>query len=137
MDNYSFVNVPFTDAEHIVHSLGHQNGRPMAEITKDKESKGGERKGGSRRTKERGDESWGRDSSGEWKVPGMKGTKGSKPTKRKESPVRVSRKSEIKGSVEPKERPASVMSNEGFDWSIFATGERWGDKPAKGKKGRK
>ncbi len=130
LDNYSFVNVPFADAEHIVHSLGQQNGRPLAEITKDKETSAEGKS--SRRSRAKSKESWGRDTSGEWKIDGRKGDK-RRGEKRGESPVRVSRKSEINSSPQ-RERPTSVMSNEGFDWSIFSNNDRWTDKPPKGKK---
>ncbi|MFI3269974.1 MAG: DEAD/DEAH box helicase [Rikenellaceae bacterium] len=40
-DNYSFVSVPFADAETIIRELGEHKGRPMAEITKKKS--GGDR----------------------------------------------------------------------------------------------
>ncbi len=56
-DNYSFVSVPFKDAEIIIRELGEHNGRPMAEITKSKKKSGGERGERSERSErgERGD----------------------------------------------------------------------------------
>ncbi|MFI3301988.1 MAG: DEAD/DEAH box helicase [Rikenellaceae bacterium] len=177
LENYSFVNVPFKEAENIVRTLGQQNGRPVAEITKerknDREERGGrsrreaarEREGGERR------ESWGRDNSGEWRPRADRDERGggnrrerrsgerrggdsrrgegryssdsrhSDSRSERKSPTRVARKSEIKGDggegapSRRRDNTPSVMSSEGFDWSMFSSGSnRWDDKPAKGKK---
>ncbi len=168
LDNYSFVNVPFSEAEQIVHTLGQQNGRPLAEITKDKgKGERGDRGNrgdrgdrgdrGSRRSSSRGEESWGRDSSGEWRPSGGS-NRGSRRDSRgggsrsgfgsgsrssesqRKSPTRVARKSELnnapKNDAPRREKPKSIMSNEGFDWSIFSSNDRWDDKGPKGKKKR-
>ncbi|MFR9635672.1 MAG: DEAD/DEAH box helicase [Rikenellaceae bacterium] len=41
LESYSFVSVPFADAESVVKVLGEYRGRPLAEITKDKSERGG------------------------------------------------------------------------------------------------
>ncbi len=72
LDSYSFVSVPFKDAEIIIRELGEHKGRPMAEITKgdkksggdrsDRGDRGGDRRGGDRRDDRRGSDR--RDSRG-------------------------------------------------------------------------
>ena len=48
MEDFSFATVPFDKANHVVHSLNMlSNGRPIAEISKDKPSQGWQRSGGS------------------------------------------------------------------------------------------
>lgn len=60
MDNFSFVTVPFTDAQKVIAQLGAHKGRPMAEIaseeggsTPKKEGRGGGRRGGDRNGSDR------------------------------------------------------------------------------------
>ncbi len=48
LDNYSFVSVPFKDAEVIIRELGEHKGRPMAEITKEKDNSDRGGRGGDR-----------------------------------------------------------------------------------------
>ncbi len=55
LESYSFVTVPFTEAEKIVHTLGEVRGRPLAEITNESRE-GGDRRGGDRRGDRRGGE---------------------------------------------------------------------------------
>ncbi len=43
LESYSFVSVPFADAESVVRVLGEHRGRPLAEITKEKSERGGGR----------------------------------------------------------------------------------------------
>ncbi len=198
LESYSFVNVPFNEAENIVHTLGQQNGRPVAEITKERGNR--EDRGGrsSRRSDRGGDrrESWGRDNSGDWKPRGDRDDRDGNRRERRsgdrreggydrrggerregvygrreggsdrreggygrreggydrdrrseggaerKGPVRVARKSEMQnngGESAPsrrKDNSTSVMSSEGFDWSMFSSNSnRWDDKP--NKKGKK
>ncbi|MFR9557761.1 MAG: DEAD/DEAH box helicase [Rikenellaceae bacterium] len=173
LDNYSFVSVPFADAESIVKTLGHHGGRPMAEITKPKnnEDRGG--RGGNRGDRgERRERSYDRSDRSDRPSRGERGgydrerrTTSSVPRKsemggrggsydrrdrsdrprydrpsRNERFDRNDRNDRPSESTPRREKPASVMSNEGFDWSIFTRGgntwdDRGGDK-AKGKKNR-
>ncbi|MFR9603814.1 MAG: DEAD/DEAH box helicase [Rikenellaceae bacterium] len=176
LESYSFVNVPFNEAENIVRTLGQQNGRPVAEITKERGGRD-ERGGGSRRSDRGGDrrESWGRDNSGDWKPRGDRDDRGGNRRERRsgdrrdggysrdrreggygrreggydrdrrseggserKGPTRVARKSELRngdGEGAPSRRrdnSSSVMSSEGFDWSMFSSSSnRWDDKPSK------
>ncbi|MFI3331904.1 MAG: DEAD/DEAH box helicase [Rikenellaceae bacterium] len=81
LESYSFVTVPFTEAEKIVHSLGEVRGRPLAEITNDSRE-GGDRgsrrdRGGDRR--ERGSR---RDFGGERRDRGDRGDRDRGPRRR-------------------------------------------------------
>ncbi len=44
LENYSFVNVPFKDAEIVIRELGNRDGRPLAEITKERNNNDGDRR---------------------------------------------------------------------------------------------
>ncbi len=135
LDNYSVVNIPFTDAENIVRKLGAHRGRPMAEITK--ESQGGEGgrggRGGRRERpmrstprvarksemddnrRDRGDRSDRRD----------RGDRGRRFDDRGQSDRRPTPKQSHAASP-------SVLSTEGFDWSIFEDGGKtWDNRPSK------
>ncbi|MFR9651669.1 MAG: DEAD/DEAH box helicase, partial [Rikenellaceae bacterium] len=122
LEGYSFVSVPFTEAEAVVRELGEHRGRPLAEITK------GEKKSGGR---------------------SERGAKGGRPERRrdddstKRTTKRVPRKSELErdGGSESRSRKSkapSLMSTDDFDWSIFAEGgNKWNDREtSKGKKRR-
>ncbi len=189
LDNYSFVSVPFADAENIIHTLGEHDGRPMAEITKAKS--GGERsergdRGGRGERSERGGR--GGYDRGDRGGRGDRGDRGDRSSRGgydrsergsrsdrserydrsdrgsdRRTTSRVPRKSEMERggrssdsmsrreraraidrsaapAAEPRrEKRESVMSNEGFDWSIFTRGgNTWDDRGSdKGKKRKK
>ncbi len=146
LDNYSFVSVPFADAEKVVSMLGEHNDRPMAEITKadqDKKDGGGKRRDGRERRSFGRDEKRGggrrEERSYERSSDSRRGR--SKDDFRKDSKSKFSSKnsSEKPKKSEKREKSPSMMSNEGFDWSMFSMGgNSWDDRGAdkKGKKKR-
>ncbi len=146
LDNYSFVSVPFADAEKVVSMLGEHNDRPMAEITKadqDKKDGGGNRRDGRERRSFGRDEKRGggrrEERSYERSSDSRRGR--SKDDFRKDSKSKFSSKnsSEKPKKREKREKSPSMMSNEGFDWSMFSMGgNSWDDRGAdkKGKKKR-
>ncbi len=158
LESYSFVSVPFADAETVVRELGVVRGRPLAEITKDS-AEGGERserrssrRGGSDERRDRGPRRREYSDRGERSERGDRGG-----YSREERGNRSDRRAEKFGSDRRDERPArreesynerefsnsdrrterreSVMSTEGFDWSMFTAeaDNSWGERPAKGK----
>ncbi|MFI3264255.1 MAG: DEAD/DEAH box helicase [Rikenellaceae bacterium] len=149
LESYSFVTVPFTEAEKIVHALGEVRGRPLAEITNDSKE-GGDR--GSRRSgrsdrsdrRDRGDRGGDRDrgprrrdygdrrESGGRRDFGDRRRSDSRDDRRGSSERRSNgdaRRSEDRSSGAP-----SVMSTEGFDWTMFDSKDNsWGSDRSKGR----
>ncbi len=132
LDNYSFASVPNEHAHSVVAMLGMNGDRPMAEITRadrggKNDRKGGGR-GGDRRRNEREFSSPRRDSRAPRRdIDSSSSTR--RDSSRKDS--RAPRK-DFGGSSAPKprrEKAPSMMSNEGFDWSIFNVGSNsWDDR---------
>ncbi len=179
LDSYSFVSVPFADAEKIVNELGVVRGRPLAEITNDSKqgsrrdrggrddrderrgSRGGDRdrggyrsgdrdrgprkrdfggssRGGDRDRSDRGDR---RGSSRDERRGGerrdFREDRGGRDRDRgfdRGGDRGGDRNSSRNGGGESRrlsaERSASVMSTEGFDWSMFEPGKdnSWSDR---------
>lgn len=141
-DNFSFVSVPFRDAEEIVRKLNRLNRgqRPMAEIARDGEQEAPARQ--PRRTK-----------STDYETDGQTYAPAPKKPVRKEKPsapeqafpadtdesaaLRRKPKTRVKADAQDEIPDFSKMSNEGFDWSAFMKfddGEKWGrDENGKGK----
>ncbi|MFI3317041.1 MAG: DEAD/DEAH box helicase [Rikenellaceae bacterium] len=176
LENYSFVNVPFTEAEKIVHALGEVRGRPLAEITNDSKEGGSRRdrsergERGSRRDfgdrsdrRERGPrrrEYGDRDRGGRFERGGERrdfggrsdrgerrdfGGRSDRSERRGFSPERNNRSferpernsnSSDRREEERRRNTPSVMSTEGFDWSMFESNDNsWGtDRSSKGRK---
>ncbi|MFR9652433.1 MAG: DEAD/DEAH box helicase [Rikenellaceae bacterium] len=137
LDNYSFVSVPFSDAESVVKELGAYRGRPMAEITKDSGERG-DRASKPRRS-ERSDrpERSDRGGRGGFERPSRRSSDRSDRPERKRTDS-VPRKHEMNRDSFPKrENHPSMMSSEGFDWSIFSEGGNTWGKESKGKKVKK
>ncbi len=148
LDNYSFVSVPFADAESIVRTLGDHGGRPLAEITKEKSGgdrggrggRGGDRDRGGR--SERGGDRGGYRGERGGDRGGYRGDRGgdrdNRQSRRERAKDRDSRAPRTTPSVRQSPRPdsrrddrrddrrsesrQSINSNEGFDWSIFTRG---------------
>ncbi len=162
LESYSFVTVPFTEAEKIVHSLGEVRGRPLAEITNDSKS-GGDR--GSRRGDrgDRGDRGGRRERSfGGDRGDRRSGDRDRGPRRREYGEGREERRGnrfeerrdferrefggererrtsggEERRAEERRNSTPSVMSTEGFDWSMFESNDNsWGSKGAKSSKPR-
>ncbi|MFR9620740.1 MAG: DEAD/DEAH box helicase [Rikenellaceae bacterium] len=147
LESYSFVSVPFSDAENIVRVLGDRNGRPLAEITKG--DKGGKSSGNRRSSSERSERPASRRSGARGEGRGERSF--DRGSDRRSSTTRVPRKSEMQGQSRKRhneeefgeERPhssktPSQLSTAGFDWSVFvADGNTWGDKGSKGSKASK
>ncbi|MFR9640580.1 MAG: DEAD/DEAH box helicase [Rikenellaceae bacterium] len=137
LDNYSFVSVPFSDAESVVKELGAYRGRPMAEITKDSGERG-DRASKPRRS-ERSDrpERSDRGGRGGFERPSRRSSDRSDRPERKRTDS-VPRKHEMNRESFPKrENHPSMMPSEGFDWSIFSEGGNTWGKESKGKKVKK
>ncbi|MFR9650073.1 MAG: DEAD/DEAH box helicase, partial [Rikenellaceae bacterium] len=125
LDNYSFVSIPFADAESVVKQLGAHRGRPMAEITK--ESQGG---GSSSRRPKRGERSE-RSTS---RVPrkselrdGASRRDGGYGRRRDDEP-----RAERRAISRDNEPSKPVLSKEEFDWSVFEDGgSSWDSRPSK------
>ncbi|MFI3277283.1 MAG: DEAD/DEAH box helicase [Rikenellaceae bacterium] len=179
LENYSFVSVPFNDAEIIVRELGKRDGRPVAEITKEKSGGGDDERGGSRRSRARSRDEKGeytRDANGEWRSSSEgrsdrrgterrggsdrgerrgggdrrsggfdrgdrrrsdRGDRGDRGGERRTT-ASVPRKHELERgeSSSRRESSSTMMSSEGFDWSIFSSSDNVWDDRAKDK-GRK
>ncbi len=148
LESYSFVSVPFADAENIVRELGVVRGRPLAEITKDSQEGGSER---SSRRSSRGDR--GERGSFERRERSERGPRrreyGDREGGRSERSERTDRfdrsersnrsergerfeRPERSDRSENSEKRQGVMSTEGFDWSMFSSDDNtWGDRPSK------
>ncbi len=164
LESYSFVSVPFADAEAIINKLGARRGRPMAEITKDVDSDDDtapRRERSSRRRSEgsdfdapqrsargtRGAARTERGGRGERSERSERGDRGDRAERK--SPARVLRKSELKdskgsspraykdGTLSGSSQSVKSESSGGFDWSIFESqNDAWGVREPKGKKKR-
>lgn len=110
-DCYSFVSVPFADAEQVVRTLNalRKGGRPVAEITGDK--------------------------------PAERGGKQDRRRRERPSPERTAAEAfaERKGGKRTERRSAAPRDNASFDWSFFERGgNSWGpDRHGKQGKGGK
>lgn len=138
-DNFSFVSVPFHDAEEIVRKLNRLNRgrRPIAEIARDGEEAAARKP---RRAKTA-------DAGGEEYAPApRKSVRREKPAAPAQTAPAAGDESaaprrKLKTKVQTEPRPEipdfSKMSNEGFDWSAFMKfddGTAWGrDENGKGK----
>ncbi|MFR9503922.1 MAG: DEAD/DEAH box helicase [Rikenellaceae bacterium] len=138
LESYSFVTVPFTEAEKIVHTLGEVRGRPLAEITNDSKEGGSRRSdrgprrerefGGDRRDRrdrDRGD----RDRGPRRREYGDRSEQRGGRSDRSDRSDRFGRSTDRRSSDRREEhKTPSVMSTEGFDWSMFETGSdnSWG-----------
>ena len=138
-DNFSFVSVPFHDAEEIVRKLNRLNRgrRPIAEIARDGEEAAARKP---RRAKTA-------DAGGEEYAPApKKSVRREKPAAPAQTAPAAGDESaaprrKLKTKVQTEPRPEipdfSKMSNEGFDWSAFMKfddGTAWGrDENGKGK----
>ncbi len=144
LDNYSFVNIPFTDAEKVVKTLGAHRGRPMAEITKD--SQGGHGGGSDRRSRR---ERPARSATN--RVPRKSelsredrgGERGSDRgynrggDSRKRYDRGASEQPERKSSPKRNDASPSLLSTEDFDWSIFEQGgSTWDNRPTKSRESK-
>ena len=141
-DNFSFVSVPFHDAEEIVRKLNRLNRgqRPMAEIARDGEQEAPARQ--PRRTKSTDYETGGQAYAPAPKKPVRK-EKPSAPEQAfpadtdESAALRRKPKTRAKADAQDEIPDFSKMSNEGFDWSAFMKfddGEKWGrDENGKGK----
>ncbi len=167
LESYSFVTVPFTEAEKIVHTLGEVRGRPLAEITNESRDGGSRRDRGDRRDRG-GDRGSRRDFGGERRDRGDRdrgdfrrgGDRDRGPRRRDygDRPERGSsrdrfasfgggerrgddrRNDDRRGGGDRRNNERantpSVMSTEGFDWSMFESkgDNSWGsDRSFKGK----
>ena len=133
-DNFSFVSVPFHDAEEIVRKLNRLNRgrRPIAEIARDGEEAAARKP---RRAKTA-------DAGGEEYAPApKKSVRREKPAAPAAGDESAAPRRKLKTKVQTEPRPEipdfSKMSNEGFDWSAFMKfddGTAWGrDENGKGK----
>ena len=138
-DNFSFVSVPFHDAEEIVRKLNRLNRgrRPIAEIARDGEEAAARKP---RRAKTA-------DAGGEEYAPApKKSVRREKPAAPAQTAPAAGDESaaprrKLKTKIQTEPRPEipdfSKMSNEGFDWSAFMKfddGTAWGrDENGKGK----
>lgn len=147
-DSYSFVSVPFNDAEEVVNSLNklRRGKRPLAEIADrkrgDAEDNDTPRK---RRSKDEGNKrktasdatqpDKGKDT--ERKSSRRDDRKDNSPAKERKTQKRDDRKprTDNKPREERTSTYAPAFNNGGFNWSLFEKdGNSWGDRPTKGKK---
>ena len=154
LESYSFVSVPFADAETVVRELGVVRGRPLAEITKES-AEGGERAerrssrrgGSSEERRERGPRRREYGDRGERADHSHREERGNRSERRAEKYGRERRderptrhevsynEREFSNSERRTERRESVMSTEGFDWSMFTAeaDNSWNERPTKRK----
>lgn len=148
-DSYSFVSVPFSDAEEVVNSLNklRRGKRPLAEIADRKRS---ETEDDNVSKKRRSKGKRGKDTTDDTQPDNCKETerKSIRPSDMKEPTAeRSSKKDKMQKhdthNARTKDKTseghvstyAPAFNNGGFDWSLFEkNGNRWNDRPTKGKK---
>lgn len=147
-DSYSFVSVPFNDAEEVVNSLNNlrRGKRPLAEIADRK--RGDAEDNDTPRKRRSKDECNKRKTAADAPQPDKgkdTGRKSSRRDDRKDNSPAKERKTQKRDDRKPRtdnkpreERTstyAPAFNNGGFDWSLFEKdGNRWGDRSTKGKK---
>lgn len=157
MENYSFVTVPFMEAEHVIRKLNNirKGNRPLAEMATDK--RGGEsggrrrndsgepRSGRGRRAKEVDNTEEGlptrrksaRSTEAEGRSDGRRSKRGdsqNEGTERRrvaeegKKSAKSAKNAKRDDVVKNTPRTEAVMNNDDFDWSLFESGDNsWGE----------